>query len=126
MIETGIVTRIETQVPTLAGNVHPVDRQNNALLPVLVYQRISTQRDYSHSSGNTLVQSRYQLNLYHTDYVVMLGLRDDVVAAFHGFTGDLGNGVMCKGATVTNDSEEFLKELSLYGGGIDLTIWHEG
>ncbi|MEW5248914.1 hypothetical protein [Microbulbifer discodermiae] len=125
MIETGIVARLAAQVPVLAGNILPVDRQETDIIPVLVYQRISTTRPMTADGATSLVLSRYQFNLYDASYDSMIGLRSQVRAALSGFVGDMGNGVRCFGAQLENDQEEYVKELSLYGGSIDLTIWHE-
>ncbi|MFS1524750.1 hypothetical protein ACL7TT_11640 [Microbulbifer sp. 2304DJ12-6] len=125
MIETGIVTRLTAQIPELAGNILPVDRQETDTVPVLVYQRVSTTRPLSADGTTGLVQSRYQLDIYDTSYDSMIALRSLVCAALSGFVGDLGNGVRCYGAQLENDQEDYIKELSLYGGSIDLTIWHE-
>ena len=125
MIETGIVARIGAQIPALAGNILPVDRQETDTMPVLVYERISTVRPMASNGSASLVQSRYQLSMYHTTYDDMIALRSQLRASLSGFVGDMGNGVRCYGAQLENDQEEFLPELSLYGGSIDLTIWHE-
>ncbi|MBN8431809.1 hypothetical protein JF535_13205 [Microbulbifer salipaludis] len=125
MIETGIVSRISSQVPDLTGNILPIDRQETEQVPVLVYQRVSTTRPMTANGSASLVQSRFQLNVYTTGYDAMLALRSQVRASLYGFVGDMGNGVHCYGAELENDQEEFVTELSLYGGSIDLTIWHE-
>lgn len=125
MIEHGIVSRLSAQVPDLAGNILPIDRQETESVPVLVYERVSTYRPMTTDGATSIVQSRFQLSVYAGSYDSMIALRSQLRGALSGFVGDMGSGVRCYGAQLENDNEEYINELSLYGGSIDLTIWHE-
>lgn len=124
MIEAGIVTRIEALIPSLAGSVFPIDRQDVDGMPALIYERVSTARSPDISGLSPLVLSRFQFTVYAGTYDEMISLRKEIPAAFLGFVGDLGNGARCYGATAENDSENFETELELFAGSVDVSIWH--
>jgi len=126
MIEEGLLQRIEDAVPALAGNVYPLHRQGDKNLPALIYQRLGTERDLvaGSSQRGRLVKTRFQLNIYATTYSQLVTLRLEVAHALFGFYGDLGNGAQAYGADVEGDDEEFNSELNLYGGSLELTLWH--
>ncbi len=110
-------------VAALVGNrIYPIEAPQEAVLPYVVYQRISGPRVRSHSGPSHLAQPRFQITGAAATYPSLRAVMNAVRVALDGFRGTMGSGpgVDVGGAFVENelDSEEgFVSRL-------DVTLWH--
>ncbi len=64
--------------------IHPGSMPQGQTLPVLVYQRISTQRDTDLGGPMTFVKVRLQVDCWHNSYAACKSLADAVRVALNG------------------------------------------
>lgn len=100
----------------------------NATLPCIVLQRISTPRiatmDMSGATG-TLASPRFQFDAWATTYASAKAITDAIRAALNGRTGATGTGVTIRAALIQDEVPEYDPETKLYRGRSDYQIWHE-
>lgn len=75
-------------------------------LPAVVYSGRGGIREAFYSGSYGLRETRFQVDVYTKTYSEAVGLKDSVIAAFHGFTGTMGLSTVSR-STVDNTIENF-------------------
>ena len=83
------VTAIKNAVDTRIFGQH---LPQTAILPCIVYQRISTSRVLTHDQNSSgLVRATFQFDVYSTTYVNALSVTDALRSALQGYKGAMGS-----------------------------------
>lgn len=90
MIEPGLRTRLDSEVASAAGRVHPKVLPQGTAYPSLTYELVSDPRLHSHDGPDGLVEARYQVTAWSETYGDMKQAAAEVLAALDGFTGTMG------------------------------------
>lgn len=130
VLDEGIIAYLSAQASITAlvsTRVYSFLIPQNATLPLIVVQRISTPRILTmQSSGATgdLAYPRFQFDAWATTYASSKAITDAIRAALHGHTGSTG-GVTIRAALASDEVPEYDPETRLYRGRSDYIIWHE-
>jgi hypothetical protein len=133
-LEVGLFSYLSTYgglVALIGDRVYPMHIPQEATLPCLTYQRISTPRHLTHqSSGATgdLASPRFQFDAWATTDDSAKAIVDQVRAALNGKTGEIGtapSNITVRAVLVENEVPEYFPEVRLYRCRSDYFIWHE-
>jgi hypothetical protein len=95
---------------------------SNTNLPAVVYSGRGGIREEFYTGSFGLRATRFQVDVYSKTYAEVVSLKDNVLAAFHGFTGAMGATNVSR-CTVDNTLETFTdNDEKVYRIIIDLTI----
>ena len=75
-------------------------------LPAVVYAGRGGIRDSFYSGSYGLRETRFQVDVYTKTYSEAATLKDSIITAFHGFSGDMGSSFVSR-STVDNTLESF-------------------
>jgi len=75
-------------------------------LPAVVYSGRGGIRTAFYNGSYGLRETRFQVDVYTKTYSEAVGLKDSIIAAFHGFTGVMGSSTVGR-STVDNTIENF-------------------
>lgn len=115
----------------VSNRVYPMRIPQNAGVPCVTYQRISTPRELTHqSSGATgdLAHPRFQFDAWAETYATAKSITDQIRAALNGKTGSIGtapNAVTIRASLVIEELTEYNSEVELYRIMSDYFIWQE-
>lgn len=108
----------------LTGKVFPVLAAQGTLAPYLTYALDGNDRVKTLSGHDGLVQSRYQLDLYHSTYASLKELKALVIASLK--TYDLTNigvsGPLVQQVEIITDFETYEEATKLYKGIIEFEV----
>ena len=124
----GIFAHLAAQaafVAIVADRVYPRRLPQEAALPAVVYRRIGpTVRELSQSGSDGLADARFQFDVWATDPDEADAIASELVAAFHGYRGQMGDTVV--GASrVANDIDDDEPATGLYRRIVDVLIQHQ-
>lgn len=106
--------------PRIYPNVVPQD----AGLPAIAYQRISSRRRAVHGAQASVARPRVQLTLVAASYSEVKGLAGAVRAALGGYVGTAG-GVGVQAVLPDDETDEFGSSNGLHVVRQDWMIWHK-
>ena len=118
----------------VSTRIFPHQAPQGGALPFLVYQRISTPRDYSQSGPSLLVWPRFQITAVAATFDGARALAHALRAALSGYSGTMGGGGgVSVGATFLENEADgyeprlmsFEPDLSVYTSRQDYIIWHQ-
>lgn len=118
---------VDPDVSALVGTrVYPLVAPQDADLPLLVYQRISTPRVRSHSGPSGLAYPRFQITARATSVSQLRDLANKVRIALDGFKGVMGggSGVNVGASFQENERDVYGETTKEYSVQMDFTIWH--
>lgn len=122
-LEQGLTAELSS-IAGLTDKVFPVTAPQGTLAPYLTYALGGNDRAKTLSGHDGLVESQYQLDLYHTSYASMKALKKLVIANLK--TYDLrnigGSGPLVQQAEIITDFETYENEVELHKGIIELNI----
>lgn len=133
VLEEGLFSYLSTYgalVALISDRVYPLRIPQNAVMPCLTYQRISTPRILTHqTSGATgdLAHPRFQFDAWGATLAAVKAITDVLRAALNGKTGSIGtapNAFTIQAALVEDESPEYNPETKLYRCRSDYFIWH--
>lgn len=75
-------------------------------LPAVVYSGRGGIREAFYSGSYGLRETRFQVDVYTKTYSEAATLKDSIITAFHGFSGDMGSSFVSR-STVDNTLESF-------------------
>lgn len=81
-------------VPT--ATVHPMVNSSNSL-PSAIYSVRGGARDLFYTGSYGLRSTGFQVDLYAKTYTEVIGLKEAVLTAFHGFSGIMGTTLISRG-----------------------------
>lgn len=105
----------------VATRIYPGGKPQGATLPVLAYNRISTQRQYSHSGYSGLQRPRFQFDLWASTHVDLLTLADQFAEAVH-WLPSYGLGA----AFIDNEIDMREVDTADWRRAVDVIVWYQG
>jgi len=121
--EQGLTVELSS-ILGLTGKVSPIMAAQGTKAPYLIYTLTSTDRVKTLSGHDGLVESQYQLDLYHTSYASLKALKKLVIANIK--TYDLrnigGTGPFIQQVGVITDFETYEDGVELYKGIIEFNV----
>jgi hypothetical protein len=105
--------------PRIYPNVVPQD----AGLPAIAYQRISSYRKATHGAPASLARPRIQVTMLAESYSQVKGVAAAVREALDGYVGTAG-GVGVQAALSEDETDEFGNSNNLHVVRQDWMIWH--
>lgn len=119
--------RLDAAVAALVGTrIYPDLAPQEPEPPLLVYQRISTPRDYSQSGETGLVNPRFQITCVAKTTTQLRNLADAVRFRLNGFKGTMssGPGVSVGAVFLDNEVESYQSDILNYVMRQDYIFWH--
>jgi hypothetical protein len=124
-LEEGLTVELAA-ITGLAGKVFPVMAAQGTKAPYLAYTLGSNDRVNTLSGHASLVQSQYQLDLYHSTYASLKTLKKLVIANIK--TYDLRNigvsGPFVQQVKIITDFDTYEDALELHKGIIEFDIYY--
>ena len=116
---SGVTTICSTRI---YPNVIPQD----AAMPAVAYQRISTVRDMAHDGPTGMAHARFQFTCSAALYSTARSLANAIRVALDGFSGTMGGagGVAVEASFVENDSDGYNQAGGEYVVRLDVRIIH--
>jgi hypothetical protein len=108
----------------LTGKVFPVLAAQGTLTPYLTYTLDGIDRVKTLSGHDGLVQSRYELNLYHSAYASLKTLKALVIANLktHDLTNIGASGPLIQQIEIITDFETYEETTKLFKGIIEFEV----
>lgn len=134
VIDEGLISYLQGYaglVSLIGTRTYSFKIPQDATLPCLVIQRISTPRIHTHDTsgaGGDLASPRFQFDAWGETYSAVKGVTDQLRAALNGKTGSIGTGASAytiQGALVQDEAPEYDQSTALYRSRSDYIIWHE-
>ncbi|OGG44112.1 MAG: hypothetical protein A3F84_27770 [Candidatus Handelsmanbacteria bacterium RIFCSPLOWO2_12_FULL_64_10] len=133
-IESGLYDHLRRNgaIADLVGSrIYPQQAERDASLPLIVYQRISTQRGrYNLRTTSGLAGPRIQLDCYGSTYAETKDVADAVLDLIDGYKGLLGastftaQGIFVEDERDSQESAGGGSESPTHRIGIDVVIWY--
>jgi hypothetical protein len=122
-----IITGVGPSIQNANGTYRfrPLKGQPNTEYPHIVYQRVSTERTLTHTSGTGPSRPRFQLSVYAMAYDDGRILCNQIIDLIHGFKGWI-DGFFIQGAYNAGDTDGEIQESGAYQFNLDFFIWHGG
>lgn len=131
MIEKAIRKLLADAATTAADRIFPnVAPQDQATYPIIVYQRISTGREHSHTQRSSgLVSARIQIRAWAKTYDEAKVLDEAIRKAIDGYQGTVAVGSPAvdyeiNSILATDDRDDYDEELRMYGTAFDVVVWY--
>lgn len=129
MIEEALVAHLlaDADVSALIDDrIFPNVAPQDAALPLLVYQRISSPRVRSQSGPSGLAHPRFQIRAKAATYAGARDLANKVRVSLDGFAGTMGGGggVSVGAAFLDNERDAYEDTLEAHSVPMDFIIWH--
>lgn len=102
-----------------AERIYPLRAPDAAVMPYIVYRRVSSNHVASHSGNSGLSNPRFQLDCYAEDYLQAKQLAEQCVSALHGHKG--GN---IQAAFVEDENDLIETDTNYYRVAVDVKLWH--
>jgi len=129
-LETALVYMMcnDEDISAIVGvKVFPVIISRSALLPVITYQLIDSDYDYTLDGSINLVRCRYQLNCWAVTYKVARQLGNAVKALFDAYSGTVLD-IPIRRIEIADESDMVeppeLEALKRFGKRVDLMVWY--
>lgn len=125
-IEEAMVARMNAHagLTALVGTrTYPLRVPQDATMPAIAYQKISSPKTQSHSGGSHLAQSRIQLTIEADSYESVKATADQVRACWEGYKGTVG-GVRIDAALVQDDRDGWSEQHGAPVVRVDVMVWH--
>lgn len=114
-------------IGSMVGNkIRPLRADPDDQAPYVVYQRIVTTEEHSHSGATGIQRPRFQIACIGSNYVQARQLASAVRSRINGFAGQMGGigGIQVGFAKVDNEVEDFEFDTDLVRVLVDVTISH--
>ncbi|MHB8124647.1 MAG: hypothetical protein ACYDEJ_03220 [Desulfitobacteriaceae bacterium] len=122
-LEQGLTAEFEA-IGGLAGKVFPIMAVQGTEAPYLTYVLTFNERELSLAGHDGLVQSRYQIDLYHSSYANLKALKKLVITNIKTYDQRNigGAGPYIHQVEIFNDFETYEDGVKLYRGIIEVNI----
>ena len=120
-IEQGIITYLVSKSVS-GGRVYPLTLPQNAVLPAVVMQRVSSVPDYVHEGASGLELGRFQFTAWAENYAAAKATATAVIAALSGYKGLMGT-VEVGASFIANQIDQKDPESHLCAVITDARIW---
>ena len=125
-IEEAVVVRMggDAGLTALIGTrLFPLRVPQDADMPAIAYQKISSPKTHSHSGSSHLAQSRIQFTCEADDYATAKAVANAVRDCWDGFAGTV-DGVRIDSALVQDDRDGWSEEHAAPVVRVDVMVWH--
>jgi hypothetical protein len=118
---------ILVELSGITSKVYPLDAQQGATAPYIVYTNNRTVRLKSHTTHTGLINSDYQFDIFHTTYESLVSLLSSIITELKTWEKtNLGiTGPYIQDMYITDEVKTFDYETLLYQGTIDFTITYQ-
>lgn len=126
-LEEGLVAYLAANegVAALVGTrIYPLVVPQDAALPALAYQRISSPREHVHTGASGLVRARIQVTNVGGTYSAAKALAETVRVAMDGYSGAMGT-VAVGAALLMNENDTWLDMFNAPVVRHDYAIWYQ-
>ncbi len=128
MIEQAIA-KLVADGGKVPGGVFPVVKpQDAATFPLVVYDRISTDRPHSHSARSSgLGIARIQLRTWAKTYAEAKSTSDEIRKLIDGYAGTVvvrTNSFEIQAILAEDDRDDYDEETKLFGNLFDVRVWY--
>ena len=123
-IRTYMLTRTAI-TDLISTRIYAQKLPQEATFPSLVYNRISTQRTYSHSGDSNFTKPRIQYSCFAETYEDAKDLAEQIVSEMSGFKGTAGTATIYS-TFVENELDSLDSESKLYFIPVDLMVTYNG
>jgi hypothetical protein len=121
VIEEVLRDHLLSEMSDLVGNrVYPLRMPQNAQMPAIVYQRISTVPRHRQGGPASLARHRFQIDCWARTYGEAATVAYRVQWALEGRRGRIGASLM------DNASDDYDEKATLYRRSLDVIMWEEG
>lgn len=122
-LEQGLIAELSA-ITGLTNKVFPIMAAQGTLAPYLTYSLGSNNRENTLMGYDGLVQSQYQLDLYHSTYANLKALKKLVIANLKTYNQRNigGTGPYIHQIDILNDFETYEDAVKLYKGVIEFNI----
>lgn len=123
---SGIYAHLQSRpglVALVADRVYPRKMPRGAVFPLVLYSRVSTRRDATHSGPVGLAEPRIQLDVWAQDPDTADAVAEQVRLAFHGFRGQMGD-IEVGSSMVVNEHDDDDPDSGLFRRVLDAQIQH--
>ena len=109
----------------VSTRIYPVLAPQGAILPYVIYERISGTRIRALASDTDLASPRYQFTSFSDDYDEAYSVSEQVRAALQRYTGTVGSpGVDIVDCTIETETDLYDTLTQLHQHFFDFMIWH--
>jgi hypothetical protein len=122
VIESGLFTRLNTQVTSVSGRVYPKVAPQNVTFPAITYELVSDPRGNTHQGPDGTVQARYMVTVFAKSYLQSKTIAGEIKNAMQGFTGAMGTGVVVASVFAAGGRDLFDQDLRIYHVAQDFFI----
>ena len=129
-IEEAVYSRLTTTAAVTAivgagsaSRIYPNKIPQEATLPAVAYQRVSTRRVKAHAAPTGLARARVQVTCVAASYSVVKGLATAVRKALEGVMGTVG-GLALQGSWLETDADEYGDAEGLHSVRQDFMVWY--
>lgn len=123
-IEESIRSYLSNNYPVsnlVGSRIYSVRLPDGATLPALTYQRISTDRAFSHDGASDYSRPRFQFKAFSESYQTARATADALIKALDGYKGYMSN-IFVHSSRVENDFDFQDPDSSLYNVVVDVMI----
>jgi hypothetical protein len=113
-------------VTLLAGRIYPLTLPQEAALPAVSYQRISTTGMRTMGAPRLGREATFQFDVWATSHASRLAVTDALRVALDGYSGTMGGagGVDVLAVQMQNDQDGYEPLTKAYRGIVEFKIWH--
>lgn len=127
-LEKALAAHLASGVTAVGSRVYPMVIPQNAALPCITYQRISTPRQYVMGSSDVVTNARMQIDCWGSSYSSAKTVAESVLTALNQQMGDLGTGAKKFTVLVSladSESDGYEPDTGRYRVRIDFRIMYE-
>jgi len=124
--EEGLTAELSA-VAGLAGRVFPITAQQGVQVPYLTYNLGGNERLQYLGGHDGLVQSQYQLDLYHSSYANLKAIKKAVIASIKSYVQRNigGSGPYIQQVEILNEFETYEESVKLFRGIIEFAVHYD-
>lgn len=126
-IEEALFTRLSTFAgitALLSTRIFPLRAPDQLVVPFIVYQKITGNREQSHTGSSNLANPRFQVSCWGSTYASAKAVSRQVVLALDAFKGVV-SGVDIQFSDIESEVDTFDEDTKLYRVLLDVIFWHQ-
>jgi hypothetical protein len=124
MFEADLFTFLSTAQTSAGDRVYPRKLKQRAVLPALVYFKVSGGINYVSTGQSSLETPRYQINCWAQTYIAARQLAEEVKARLSGYRGAMGDKTVTA-AFIEDDQDDDDPETEREMVRLDVIIHHQ-
>lgn len=108
----------------ISNRIYPLKAPQDAIYPLVVIQRVSGPRVYSHDGASGLAYPRFQISSWGRSAAEAKAVANQVRIGMNGFKGTMGDDVEVDACFLATELDRYDPETERYGTLLDFIIWH--